>query len=59
MWVYEEPSPEVSRIRGLVCFFNERVDLQLDGVLEQAAGSSSLSLRQILDAASQTGSRPR
>ena len=29
-WSYEEPIDQVSAIRGLVAFYNERVDLQLD-----------------------------
>jgi uncharacterized protein (DUF427 family) len=29
-WSYEEPIEQVSEIRGLVAFYNERVDLQLD-----------------------------
>ncbi len=31
VWFYEDPLPEVGRIKGLVCFFNEKVDLELDG----------------------------
>jgi uncharacterized protein (DUF427 family) len=31
VWVYRDPRPEASRIRDLLCFFNERVDLELDG----------------------------
>ena len=30
-WTYESPAPEVGRIAGLVAFFNERVDLTVDG----------------------------
>ena len=30
-WTYAEPDNEVGAIRGLICFFNERVDLELDG----------------------------
>ena len=30
-WSYPEPIPECPRIAGLVCFFNEHVDLTLDG----------------------------
>lgn len=29
-WSYEDPIEQVSAIRGLVAFYNERVDLQLD-----------------------------
>ncbi len=31
VWVYEDPLPDAVRIRGLLCFYNERVDLELDG----------------------------
>ncbi|MDQ4098604.1 MAG: DUF427 domain-containing protein, partial [Actinomycetota bacterium] len=30
-WTYRDPIPECPRIRGLVAFFNERVDLVVDG----------------------------
>ena len=30
-WSYPEPIPECPRIRDLVCFFNERVDMVIDG----------------------------
>jgi uncharacterized protein (DUF427 family) len=30
-WSYPDPLPECSAIRGLVCFFNEHVDLVIDG----------------------------
>jgi uncharacterized protein (DUF427 family) len=32
-WTYPEPIVECPRIAGLVCFFNERVDLRVDGEL--------------------------
>jgi uncharacterized protein (DUF427 family) len=35
VWFYAEPFDEVRRIAGMVCFFNERVDLELDGELQQ------------------------
>lgn len=31
VWSYPEPIPENPRIRGSLCFFNERVDLVVDG----------------------------
>jgi uncharacterized protein (DUF427 family) len=31
IWFYEKPLPEVGRIAGHLCFFNEKVDLELDG----------------------------
>jgi uncharacterized protein (DUF427 family) len=30
-WVYDEPIPECPKVAGLVCFFNEHVDLTIDG----------------------------
>jgi uncharacterized protein (DUF427 family) len=34
-WCYSEPIPECPRIAGLIAFFNERVDLVVDGVQEE------------------------
>jgi uncharacterized protein (DUF427 family) len=34
-WHYKEPLSGMERIRGLLCFFNERVDVSLDSVLEE------------------------
>lgn len=34
-WTYDDSVPECPRIPGLVAFFNERVDLVVDGVNEQ------------------------
>ena len=31
IWCYREPKPEVGRIAGALCFFNEKVDVELDG----------------------------
>jgi uncharacterized protein (DUF427 family) len=39
VWYYEQPLDEVGRIKGLVCFFNEKVDLELDGELQQRPDS--------------------
>jgi uncharacterized protein (DUF427 family) len=33
-WHYDDPVEDVARIAGRVCFFNERVDLDLDGERE-------------------------
>ena len=35
VWVYDFPLPESIRVAGLVCFYNEKVDLYVDGVLEE------------------------
>jgi uncharacterized protein (DUF427 family) len=34
VWYYEQPLDEVGRIKGLACFFNEKVDIELDGELQ-------------------------
>ena len=31
-WTYTHPLPEVAAIKGMVCFYAERTDLELDGV---------------------------
>ena len=31
VWGYREPIPEAAKIAGLVCFYNERVDIEVDG----------------------------
>src|SRR5829696_4132169 len=35
VWTYREPGLDAVPVRGLVCFFNERIDLELDGVLQE------------------------
>jgi uncharacterized protein (DUF427 family) len=34
-WTYLEPLPDAERVRGLIAFYGERVDLELDGELEE------------------------
>jgi uncharacterized protein (DUF427 family) len=34
VWIYRTPLPESQKIAGLVCFYNEHVDLFVDGVLQ-------------------------
>ena len=34
-WGYDFPLPESIGVAGLVCFYNEKVDLYVDGVLEE------------------------
>jgi len=34
-WSYAKPVPECPRIAGLVAFFNEKVDLVVDGVRQE------------------------
>src|SRR5947209_3046041 len=38
VWYYDDPLPEATPIAGLVCFFNEKVDLELDGELQERPG---------------------
>jgi uncharacterized protein (DUF427 family) len=35
VWTYPEPQHDAEPVRDLLCFFNERVDLELDGRLEE------------------------
>jgi uncharacterized protein (DUF427 family) len=35
VWIYRSPLPESQKIAGLACFYNERVDLYLDGELQE------------------------
>jgi uncharacterized protein (DUF427 family) len=39
VWYYTQPLDEVGRVKGLVCFFNEKVDVELDGELQQRPDS--------------------
>jgi uncharacterized protein (DUF427 family) len=34
-WAYAEPERDGEAIRGLICFFNERVDLEVDGLAQE------------------------
>ena len=34
-WSYPHPLPESTRVAGLVAFYNERVDIEVDGVLQE------------------------
>jgi uncharacterized protein (DUF427 family) len=31
VWSYPDPEPEMPKVKGLLCFFNEQVDLEVDG----------------------------
>jgi uncharacterized protein (DUF427 family) len=35
VWIYRAPLPESQKIAGLACFYTERVELYLDGALQQ------------------------
>ena len=32
VWIYRTPLPESQKVAGLACFYNEKVDLTVDGV---------------------------
>ena len=34
VWGYERPIPEIPKIAGRLCFFNEKVDIKVDGELQ-------------------------
>ncbi|MFB7877592.1 DUF427 domain-containing protein [Nocardia sp. NPDC056064] len=35
VWIYRTPLPESQKIAGLACFYNEKVDIFVDGVLQE------------------------
>jgi uncharacterized protein (DUF427 family) len=35
LWTYRTPTPESQKVAGLVCFYNERVDVVIDGVAQE------------------------
>jgi uncharacterized protein (DUF427 family) len=35
VWIYRTPLPESQKIAGLACLYNEKVDLYLDGELQE------------------------
>jgi uncharacterized protein (DUF427 family) len=35
VWIYRAPLPESQKIAGLACLYNEKVDIYLDGVLQE------------------------
>jgi uncharacterized protein (DUF427 family) len=39
VWTYRAPLPESQKIAGLACFYNEKVDIYLDGVLQERPNS--------------------
>ncbi|OLB79952.1 MAG: hypothetical protein AUI14_08545 [Actinobacteria bacterium 13_2_20CM_2_71_6] len=39
VWIYRTPLPESQKIAGMACFYNERVDLYVDGVKQDRPGS--------------------
>jgi uncharacterized protein (DUF427 family) len=34
-WTYDDPQPEVAAIAGRVCFYDEWVDVEVDGVPQE------------------------
>jgi uncharacterized protein (DUF427 family) len=39
VWIYRAPLPESQKIAGLACFYNEKVDVYLDGELQDKPAS--------------------
>ncbi len=35
VWAYPRPIPEIPKIENLLCFYNEKVDLYIDGVMQE------------------------
>jgi uncharacterized protein (DUF427 family) len=35
VWIYRTPLPESQKIAGFACFYNEKVDIYLDGELQE------------------------
>ena len=35
VWAYPDPIPETPKIKNLLCFFNEKVDIFVDGLQER------------------------
>ena len=35
VWIYRTPLPESQKVAGLACFYNEKVDIHLDGELQE------------------------
>jgi uncharacterized protein (DUF427 family) len=35
VWCYETPIPEIPKIAGRLCFYDEKVDVRIDGVLQK------------------------
>jgi uncharacterized protein (DUF427 family) len=35
VWYYPAPIPEIPKIENLVCFYNEKVDIYVDGELQE------------------------
>jgi uncharacterized protein (DUF427 family) len=35
VWIYRSPLPESQKIAGLACFYNEKVNLYVDGVMQE------------------------
>jgi uncharacterized protein (DUF427 family) len=39
VWAYPRPIPEIPKIENLLCFYNEKVDLFVDGVKQERPAS--------------------
>ena len=41
MWSYADPLPESGAVKDLLCFYDERVDLEVDGAPGPRAATGS------------------
>ncbi len=35
VWAYKDPIAEAAKIKGMLCFFNEKIDLYVDDELQE------------------------
>jgi uncharacterized protein (DUF427 family) len=47
VWIYRSPLPESQKIAGLACFYNEKVDLYLDGSSKSGRTPNSADSRPV------------
>jgi uncharacterized protein (DUF427 family) len=40
VWIYRTPLPESQKIAGLACFYNEKVELIIDGEVQEQPHTS-------------------
>ena len=59
VWFYADPLEDATRVRDLVCFFNEKVDIELDGVAAAAARVALVARRQVRRPERSPGRHPR
>jgi uncharacterized protein (DUF427 family) len=43
VWTYPDPAYDGARVKDLVAFYNERVDIEVDGELQERPGRAIMS----------------